>query len=207
MEGWGRPEVSNFQPSTFNLFRRQRRASETRFIRSIFIDRRDPGHDLHQIDVRRSLRSNGVGLRGHRRFRRVHPGDPSDRPDTYTLRLLGGTAEGETLIVHGMPRFEIGSEYVVFVRGNNHYVCPVVGGRQGCFRVLQDDGQRRVVTYDERPVVGVEAGDIVVPTNPPPAERRKADRASISLDTFIAEIEAGLRRAADSRSSAETEER
>ena len=141
------------------------------------------------------------------RIRWIHPGDPSDRPDTSTLRLLGGTAEGETLIVHGMPRFEIGSEYVVFVRGNNHYVCPVVGGRQGCFRVLQDDGQRRVVTYDERPVVGVEAGDIVVPTNPPQAERRKADRASISLDTFIAEIEAGLRRAADSRSSAETEER
>lgn len=140
-------------------------------------------------------------------IRWIHPGDPSDRRDTYTLRLLGGTAGGETLIVHGMPRFEIGSEYVVFVRGNNHYVCPVVGGRQGCFRVLQDDGQRRVVTYDERPVVGVEAGDIVVPTNPPQAERRNADRASISLDTFIAEIEAGLRRAADSRSSAETEER
>lgn len=137
----------------------------------------------------------------------IHPGDPSDQRDTYTLRLLGGTAGGETLIVHGMPRFEIGSEYVVFVRGNNHYVCPVVGGRQGCFRILQDDGQRRVVTYDNRPVVGVEAGDIVVPTNPPQAERRNADRASISLDTFIAEIEAGLRRAADSRSSAETEER
>lgn len=140
-------------------------------------------------------------------IRWIHPGDPSDRRDTYTLRLLGGTAEGETLIVHGMPRFEIGSEYVVFVRGNNHYVCPVVGGRQGCFRVLQDDGQRRVVTYDERPVVGVQAGDIVVPTNPPQAERRNAQRASISLDTFIAEIEAGLRRAADSRSSAEAEER
>lgn len=130
----------------------------------------------------------------------ILPAEPPNDVETYTLRILGGTADGETLIVHGMPRFEIGSEYVVFVRGNEHYVCPVVGGRQGAFRITRDDpgGEAYVTNHDGVPIVGVHDGDIVLPTD---GSNRARQRAPVLLDSFVSEIKAGLTRSAQRRRS------
>lgn len=54
---------------------------------------------------------------------------------TVSLKFLGGTAEGVTLKVDGMPKFEVGQEYVLFVSGTRNRVCPVVGWTEGQLKV------------------------------------------------------------------------
>ena len=112
-----------------------------------------------------------------------------DDGDTYTLRTLGGEAEGEKLIVHGMPRFEIGVRYVLFVRGNRHYACPVVGWRQGCFHVVGGEDGRitKVRTADGRDVVGVRDGRLLTLRDD---DLRRDSPAPYTLDQFIARIQA-----------------
>lgn len=56
----------------------------------------------------------------------------------FTVRTLGGVVGAVSLRVSGMPTFEIGRRYVIFVRGNGQSVCPLVGWHQGCFRIEND---------------------------------------------------------------------
>ena len=60
--------------------------------------------------------------------------------DGFVLRTLGGVVGDESLIVHGMPRFDVGRRYVVFLKAGGQRVCPVVGWGQGCFHVI-DSGE------------------------------------------------------------------
>jgi hypothetical protein len=61
-----------------------------------------------------------------------------DRPD-LTLEFLGGTVDGETLVVSGMPRFSAGSVDYVFVQRNGLQFCPLVAVMHGRYRIKRDD--------------------------------------------------------------------
>ena len=52
-----------------------------------------------------------------------------------TLRFLGGTTADISMKVEGMPQFEVGQEYILFVSGAKNRVCPVVGWTEGTLRV------------------------------------------------------------------------
>lgn len=77
-----------------------------------------------------------------------------------TLRLHGGELEGLGVRVHGMPQFEVGETYLVFVRGNGVHASPVVGMVQGQFRVAQEarSGKPIVVDWRGAPVLGIAGG-------------------------------------------------
>ncbi len=51
------------------------------------------------------------------------------------LEFLGGTVGDLTQEVAGMPHFVVGEHYVVFARGGERWVNPVVGFTQGLLRV------------------------------------------------------------------------
>ncbi len=56
-----------------------------------------------------------------------------------TLRFQGGPdGEGNTMMIPGIPLFDVGEEVVLFVRGNGTEMCPVVGWEQGRFRLVDD---------------------------------------------------------------------
>lgn len=71
----------------------------------------------------------------------------ADTPE-LTLRLLGGEIDGDGLLVAGMPQFETGRRYVLFVRDNGVAACPVFGWGQGSLRFVEDDRTGRVVLAD-----------------------------------------------------------
>jgi len=50
---------------------------------------------------------------------------------TVSLDFLGGAADGVELKVEGMPQFQQGQEYVLFVSGVKNQICPVVGWTEG----------------------------------------------------------------------------
>ncbi len=52
-----------------------------------------------------------------------------------SLKFLGGQADGMTLKVEGMPEFEAGKEYVLFVSAQKNVMCPLVGWTEGSLKV------------------------------------------------------------------------
>lgn len=77
-----------------------------------------------------------------------------------TLRLHGGELEGLGVRVHGMPQFEVGETYLVFVHGNGFSASPVLGWIQGLFRVTREARSGKPVLVDGRgaPVLGIAGG-------------------------------------------------
>lgn len=59
--------------------------------------------------------------------------------DTYTLQMLGGTVDGETMEVSDGPKFEVGGREIVFVENNGSQFIPLVGIMHGRFHVQKDD--------------------------------------------------------------------
>jgi len=97
---------------------------------------------------------------------------------TLTLRLEGGTADGETLFISGSPRFQKSERVVVLVRGNGEQIIPVVGWEQGLFRVKSDPdtGRETVSEAVGNRIFGISDGKIVKEQkNKPEAEYLNLD--------------------------------
>src|SRR6185436_18890200 len=71
----------------------------------------------------------------------------------YTIRMLGGTIDGETQEVADAPRFRAGDRDIVFIENNGSQFIPLVGIMHGRFRVQKDSADRDVVTKDNGRVV------------------------------------------------------
>lgn len=67
-----------------------------------------------------------------------------------TLMTMGGTVAGETFEIRGMPKFQIGITYLVFVQGNGTTIFPVVGGDQGMFQVKPDAATGESLVFNSR---------------------------------------------------------
>ena len=107
---------------------------------------------------------------------------------TVVLQVVGGTADGLTLKLEGVPSFEVGRRYVVFSKENGLSIFPVVGGDQGFFFVETDAAGRAGVVLDahRRPVTGALVGRS--------ATGRAAAGVPMTLDVLIGEIQARVRR-------------
>ena len=121
--------------------------------------------------------------------------DGAGERTSITIRTLGGTAGGETLRVHGMPRFDVGRQYVLFLKDPGRSICPVVGWTQGCFCVQRsgEDGGPLVRTYDGRSASRVTQGKVVTDSDTSSVTPGDND---LTLDAFVAEIKVGRIRAA-----------
>lgn len=67
---------------------------------------------------------------------------------SYTIRMLGGTIDGETAEVADAPRFKTGDHDILFVEHNNSQFVPLVGIMHGRFHVQKDAVGRDIVAKD-----------------------------------------------------------
>jgi hypothetical protein len=67
---------------------------------------------------------------------------------SYTIRMLGGTVDGETAEVADAPKFKAGDRDILFVEHNGSQFVPLVGIMHGRFHVQTDAGGREIVTKD-----------------------------------------------------------
>ena len=68
----------------------------------------------------------------------------------YVLRVPGGVVGRFAQDYPGIPSFQIGQRYLVFIRGNNRDLFPVVGISQGMYRILSNtQGQQIVIPEDQ----------------------------------------------------------
>lgn len=64
----------------------------------------------------------------------------------YTMRMLGGTIDGETMAISDAPKFKTGDKDILFVQNNGSQFIPLVGIMHGRFRVKRDQSGRDIVT-------------------------------------------------------------
>jgi hypothetical protein len=86
-----------------------------------------------------------------------------------TVTYAGGSCEGRTVYVSGMPRFDTGKRYLLFILDDgNTYVNPFVGGLQGRLSVLEDQetGEEFVATASGRLIVGMEGSEFRYSSDP-----------------------------------------
>src|SRR6266403_4235675 len=69
--------------------------------------------------------------------------------ESYTLRMLGGTVDGETMEVSDSPKFKVGDRDILFVENNGSQFIPLVGIMHGRFRVKKDEAGRDAVFTNE----------------------------------------------------------
>ena len=83
-------------------------------------------------------------------------GDPGA---TYTLRMLGGTVDGQTMEVTDAPKFKTGDRDIVFVENNGSQFIPLVGIMHGRFKLEKDKvtGREVITSNGGRPVKDVTA--------------------------------------------------
>jgi len=67
---------------------------------------------------------------------------------SYTIRMLGGTIDGETREVADAPRFKTGDRDIIFVEHNGTQFIPLVGIMHGRFHVQTDARGEQVIAKD-----------------------------------------------------------
>lgn len=90
------------------------------------------------------------------------------------FEVAGGVLGGRAAIVHGMPRFQQGGRYMLFLRpGYENAGDPVVGVDQGFFEVVRDETLGADVILDAAGdfVVGIENDQVVSRRNDARADR------------------------------------
>ncbi len=77
--------------------------------------------------------------------------------DNYTIRMLGGTVDGQTMEVTDTPKFKIGDRDILFVEHNGSQFVPLVGIMHGRFHVQKDkrNGRDTVAKDDGSPMADV----------------------------------------------------
>ncbi len=80
-----------------------------------------------------------------------------DAGATYTMQLLGGTVDGETMEVTDSPKFQVGDRNILFVEHNGSQFVPLVGIMHGQFRLQRDQesGLEVVATGEGHSVANV----------------------------------------------------
>ena len=68
---------------------------------------------------------------------------------SYTIRMLGGTVDGETMEVSDAPKFVVGDKDILFVQNNGSQFIPLVGIMHGRFHVQRDRSGRDSVLTNE----------------------------------------------------------
>jgi hypothetical protein len=75
-------------------------------------------------------------------------------PSPLVLDLVGGKVGDKELAIDGMPKFVVGEENILFVKGNGRQIVPLVGMMHGKFSVRRDKrtGRDEVIRHTGDPL-------------------------------------------------------
>jgi len=78
--------------------------------------------------------------------------------DSVELKFMGGVFNGQIVEVSGLIIPKLGEQGIYFVESiYRDLINPLLGWSQGHFIIVDDDGERRISTVDEKPVTEVQA--------------------------------------------------
>jgi hypothetical protein len=114
-------------------------------------------------------------------------------PQPLVLEMLGGRVGDEEMVVQGMPKFKVGQEDILFVRGNGRQFYPLTAAMHGRYPIVRESGGRvhmarsnQVPLHDTAevalPIEDDGTGGIKVAA--------RTDRVALSPDDFTRQIRA-----------------
>jgi hypothetical protein len=108
----------------------------------------------------------------------------------YVLRVSGGVVDQRGEVYPGLPQFEAGRRYILFIQGNFSALFPVVGLHQGVFRVEWDPARQQAVVW---PLT--DQGHATIRGGPLLGQLRDAmlPSAGVTVEAFVQRIHAQLR--------------
>ena len=139
--------------------------------------------------------TSAVAVRGERIYTYVTLADleviKGEWHDTeYVLRVSGGVVDQRGEVYSGLPQFEAGKRYILFVQGNFSALFPVVGLHQGMFRVEWDPTRQQTVVW---PLA--DQAHAKTRGGPPLVQPRESmlPAAGMTVEAFVQRIYAQLR--------------
>jgi len=108
----------------------------------------------------------------------------------YVLRVSGGVVDQRMEVYPGLPQFETGRRYILFIQGNFRDLFPVVGLAQGVFRVEWDpERQQEVVrTLQDQAHARTSGG-----ASPEQQLASSLSETSMTVEAFVQRIHEQLR--------------
>jgi len=73
--------------------------------------------------------------------------------ERYQLRIAGGRVGDLIQAFPGAPQFQLGQDYVLFVRGNGREMFPLVGVHQGVYEIAGAEENDRMVQTHDNPIL------------------------------------------------------
>jgi hypothetical protein len=75
-------------------------------------------------------------------------------PSPLVLDLVGGRIDDRELTIEGAPKFTVGQENILFVKGNGRQIVPLVGMNHGYYQVRRDKvtGRDQVLRSNGKPL-------------------------------------------------------
>ena len=101
----------------------------------------------------------------------------------YSLRVTGGIIGDQAQIYPGLPQFIHGQRYLLFIKGNNSSMFPIIGVNQGFYRVQWDAQQQRQI------VIPAASSSSLSPTRQKPSQ---AHQHSQGLESLVNKIRSTL---------------
>ncbi len=97
---------------------------------------------------------------------------------SVTLRFVGGSIGNDHLKVAMMPKFKVGSRYLLYVNGlSGKKVSPVVGFHQGCFEVKIVNSREVLLNTLGQELIGIQKDRFVFAAKPGPVKVQEAPQA------------------------------
>jgi hypothetical protein len=114
-------------------------------------------------------------------------------PQPLVLEMLGGRVGEEEMVVQGMPKFKVGEEDILFVRGNGRQFYPLTAAMHGRYPIIRDSGGLvHIARSNQSPLH--DTAEVALPIEEDGTggakQASRADRAALSPDDFTRQIRA-----------------
>jgi hypothetical protein len=110
-------------------------------------------------------------------------------PSPLVLDLVGGRVGDQELTIQGAPRFIVGQQHILFVKGNGRQIIPLVGMMHGKYDVRRDKrtGREEILRFNGQPLYHEQ--EVSLPDSAVRVMSAEAARASpLTPDEFISRI-------------------
>lgn len=112
-------------------------------------------------------------------------------PSPLVLQLLGGTVDGMTMQVEGVPQFKVGDEDILFVQNNGRQFYPLVGIMNGKYPVKRDAATGAAYVARSNGVPLYDANDVKQEMgSAATAQAQHAGQTPLTPEAFAARIRA-----------------
>ena len=116
-------------------------------------------------------------------------------PQPLVLEMLGGQVGNEAVVVQGVPKFEVGQEDILFVRGNGRQFYPLTAAMHGRYPVVREKGGHAHVARSNHAALHATAEVALPMTEGSEAgveQQMSADTPALSPDDFVRQIKAAV---------------